>query len=207
MNPQDENIQFDEMPDWGGMFPPQVKQRPIVEEKEYSSLYEELVDKCNPAKFVQSSVFAEANQLYSELVNSQCHDDNSLIELRNRAINELGVHISSKKKYEDLKKYFVVSQYTEMQPYDMERVAQAHKFFTQLEHDKDNVLALEMLENEAMPFINQRKTELETPAPSFQKNEHATDENPPDPHPDGTLVFLLLIVLIGILVSLVLSTF
>ena len=206
MNPQDENIQFDDMTNWEGMFSPQVEQNPIVEEKEYPTLYEELVEKCDPAKFVQSSHFNEANQLYSELMNAQYQDDAFLRGLRNQAIQELGIHISTRKKYEYLKKFFEVSQYTRREIYDKVRVEKAQYYFTQLEQAKEDILALEMLENEAMPFINQRKAELETPAPSFQKNEHATDENPPDPPPDGTLVFLLLIVLIGILVSLVLST-
>ena len=67
---QDDNIQFDEMPDWGGMFSSQHRQEPIVEEKEYSSLYEELKDKCSPKKFMNpydAERVSISNQLYQKI--------------------------------------------------------------------------------------------------------------------------------------------
>lgn len=187
MNTVDENIQFDDMPNWGGMFSPQTKQNLVVEEKNYSSLYEELVDKCNPANFVQSPAFAKVNRLYSEIMDSPNQDDNSLISLRNRAIQELGIHISTKKKYEYLKKYFEVNQYTKKEIYDKDRVEKAQQYFTQLERDKDDILALEQLETEAMPFIKQRQAELQSDI--VQSKE-------PEEDPVGAIIYYIIVIIL-----------
>ena len=217
MNPQDENIQFDEMPDWGGMFPPQVKQRPIVEEKEYSSLYEELEDKCNPALFAGTDNFEKANQLYVEIKDpNNRNNERTLISIRNRVIIALNVHFSTKKKYDYLKKYFDVNQYTQMEPYDAQRVAKANEYYTRLQQDKDNIMALDQLESDAKEFIDKRNKELEptnssvreVPSSVFYPNTTAPDPGGDNPHDDPAtfilvslsvlLLFVIMIVLISI---------
>ena len=104
MQEQEENIQFDNMPNFGGMFT--AKADNWGDDKVYDSLYDELCDKCRPDRFIREMTdnkkFMLANQLYSELKNMQNHGDNELIELRDRAISVLGLHISTKKIYGEL---------------------------------------------------------------------------------------------------------
>ena len=70
MEKEDDNIQFEQMPDldWGKV----QKPKPVKEiEKEYDSLYDELLDKCNPSRFKIESVgldrFNIANEIYAQL--------------------------------------------------------------------------------------------------------------------------------------------
>lgn len=160
MIPQDDNIQFEAMPDWGEMFPAQP-QRQTVEDKVYHSLYDELVEKCDPALFTNEDNFDKANQLYSQIKDPKNRQNEEvLITLRNCAISELGVRFSTKKKYDYLKKYFDVAQYTQINPYDPDRVAAARKYTQRLKQDKSDIQALEQLEDDAKEFIEKRKIEI-----------------------------------------------
>ena len=189
MNSQDENIQFTDMPDWGGMFPAQPQQQ-TVEDKVYHSLYEELVEKCNPALFAGTDNFLKANQLYVEIRDpNNRNNEQTLISLRNRAIEALGIRFSTKKKFDYLKKYFDVAQYTQMEPYDAQRVAKANEYYTRLQQDQGDIMALDQLESDAKEFIERRKEEI-------------TGEKETPSQPDGsdsiglTVTFLSLIVLL-----------
>ena len=68
-------------------------------------MYEELVEKCHPNKFIDGdnfdeNLFEKANKLYAEILKHKDASDEKLISLRNRAIDILGVRMSTKKKYE-----------------------------------------------------------------------------------------------------------
>lgn len=186
MKQQDENVQFEAMPDWGGMFSPKEEQKPIEEGKEYSTLYEELVDKCDPAKFQEDDIlFQKSNTLFGLITNATEKDEKSLTPLRNRAIQDLNIHISTKRKYDYLKKYFSIEQYTEMRPYDENRTTQAREYSKRLEQNKNDILALEQLESDAKDFINRRKEEI-----------MGGEEPPPTGNIGITVVLLSLIVLL-----------
>lgn len=196
MIPQDDNIQYVDMPDWGEMFSAQPQQQ-TVEDKVYHSLYDELVEKCNPALFAGTDNFLKANQLYVEIRDpNNRNNEQTLISLRNRAIEALGVRFSTKKKYDYLKKYFDVAQYTQMEPYHAQRVAKANEYYTRLQQDKDNIMALDQLESDAKEFIDQRKGELEltnnsveaTVPTVFYPNTSAPD---PEPELDSPHVIIL----------------
>ena len=102
----DDNITFETMPDFGGMFRSGATSKTqVVEEKEYEFLYDELLDKCNPSKFKIESVglekFNVANEIYAQLKSGGSDvPEGILITLRNRAMDELGVYISTKKKFD-----------------------------------------------------------------------------------------------------------
>ena len=159
----EENISFESMPDFGGLFSTSRKKE-VVDDTVYKSLYEELAKKCHPNNFLgepfDKKRFDTANMLYSELKAKQGCSDSELITLRNRAISELGIHISTKKLYDYLMMYIDPQIYTSIEPYDYNRVSKAGDYYNRLIMVKDDILALEKLEKDADGFINQRKQEL-----------------------------------------------
>ena len=160
---QEEDITFDSMPDFGGLFSTS-KKKEVEDEIVYGSLYEELEKKCHPdnflGEFFDKKKFDKANILYGELIAKHGLPDSELISLRNNAISELGIHISTKKIYDYLIKYIDPQIYTAIKPYDVNRVSKAGEFYNRLTTDKEDILALEKLEKDADDFINQRKQEL-----------------------------------------------
>ena len=135
-------------------------------EKEYDSLYDELLEKCNPDRYCFSPSFDEikfkiANDIYGNLRNNHTMTQDYLIELRNRAINELEIHFSTKKLYEKLVGYFDPQIYTSMDEYDTQRVAKAGYYYAKTLKAKNDVLTLEEIEKEASGFIEMRNIELQ----------------------------------------------
>ena len=161
MQEQEENIQFDNMPDFGGMFA--TKTDNWDDDKMYDSLYEELCDKCRPSKFIgdtsDNKAFLLANQLYSELTSKKGCKDSELVEFRDRAMTLLGIHISTKKLYEWLDRYLNPEVYDTMKPYDAERVAQAGEYYMRMRECRDDIHALECLKKDASDFIEKRLEE------------------------------------------------
>ena len=130
-------------------------------------MFEELKEKCKPSLFQEDdTLFKSANLLYSKILSSQQHDDQSLRPLRDRAISELHIHISTKRKYDYLKRYFDVVQYENIIPYDQERVAMAYEYVKRLESDKQDIQKLEILEADASEFIARREKEVSPHTPS-----------------------------------------
>lgn len=163
MNNEDNNIQFEQMSDldwnWG-----QAQKHESIE-KEYNSLYEELIDKCSPSRFPIESVGLEkfniSNDIYAqlleckriaELMGKNSVSDDSLRLLRDRAIDELGVHISTRKLFTKLKSVFDPNQFIDRQPYDKELVEKAGKWYDMLLRSADDIRALERIEQDSESF-------------------------------------------------------
>ncbi len=156
----EENILFEQMPDFQSDWGQMVKPKPNVEtevqvvesvEKEYATLYDELFDKCNPNQFAIETFglekFQVANKIYAQLIQlGKGMSDSDIIILRNRAIDELGIHISTKKKFDELESLFDTKQYVNKQPYDEELVSKAAILYNQLLENRDDIRALEKLE-------------------------------------------------------------
>lgn len=161
MKNEDDNIQFEQMPDldWGKV----QKPKPVKEiEKEYDSLYDELLDKCNPSKFKIELVglerFNSANEIYAKLKSGGSNIPEAvLIALRNQAMSELQIHISTKKKFSYLKSFFDPEIYINRTPYDGQRVSEAGTWYDLLLKNADDILALEKLELDADEFIQEEK--------------------------------------------------
>lgn len=163
MEKEDDNIQFEQMPDldwnWGKSQKPKTVE---PEEKEYDSLYDELIDKCNPSKFKIELVglerFNSANEIYSQLKSGgNGIPETVLITLRNQAMIELDIRISTKKKYNYLKSVFDPERYINRTPYDGQRVSEAGAWYDLLLKNADDIQALEKLELEADEFIQEEK--------------------------------------------------
>ena len=157
----DDNIQFEQMPDldWGKV----QKPKPVKEiEKEYDSLYDELLDKCNPCNFKIESVgfemFSIANEIYAQLKSGGSEmPETVLIALRNQAMDELGIHISTRKKFNYLKSYFDPEIYINRTPYDAQRVSEAGTWYDLLLKKADDIQALEKIELDSDEFIQEEK--------------------------------------------------
>ena len=210
MQEQEENIQFDNMPNFGEMFSPKVSD--WDDEKEYNSLYDELSDKCRPDRFIgdtsDNKTFLLANQLYAELKSKQGCRDNELIELRDRAMSLLGIHISTKKLYSWLEGYLNPQVYTTMEPYDAERVALAGEYYMRMRECKDDIHALEKLRDDAATFIDRKVAEEKAEYKKRQEEESKAkrrEEEEKEEHQEAILVFAILFVMIVVVIIAVAS--
>ncbi len=132
-------------------------------EKDYECLYDELIDKCHPKHFIGENFdlekFEVANRIYGELKQKKSIDDCELITIRDRAMDELGIHISTKKKYEYLLHYFNPERLLNDDNYDMERISESGRYYDLLQKSKDDIRALEKMELEAKAFIDNCRIE------------------------------------------------
>ena len=149
---EEDNIIFETMPDvnFGGI-KSVMSERMNEEEKEYDSLYDELIDKCNPKKFnieyFGFEKFDEANYIWSELKKEKEYTSKELlILLRNRAIQKLGVHISTKKKLNELKEYLNPDVYIDYDNYDRELISKVGKIYEEILSAKNDIILLEEIE-------------------------------------------------------------
>lgn len=158
-----ESIQFENMSGFSNI-PSETNESPIEDtfnfenEKEYDSLYEELLEKCNPNCFIEpfdKIKFDTANVIYSKILKTDKSDQFALERFRNQAISELNIHFSTKKIYRLLHKCFLPSVYTSQQPYNAARVGSASDYYSKLLASKNDIVALEALANEAFEFIQQ----------------------------------------------------
>lgn len=111
----------------------------------YSSLYEELRQKCNPSNFMHPYNFELvklSNALYSEIeVNKS--DMDALKRIRRRAVAELGIKISTEKLYNLLSNRLDPSKYVG----NRKLVDMANYFYNQMLCNADNIEVLEQIES------------------------------------------------------------
>lgn len=189
MKDNDDNIQFETMPDWGGITlglndKPKVISEPTPQpqpEKEYASLYEELEDKCNPRNFMEPfvlEVFKAANDIYAHLLNLKENSENGIIPLRNRAIKELGISISlTKKKYEELKSFFNPENFIYRKPYNKEKIDESGELYDMVLKNADDIITLEDIEQKAQKFLQEEEL--------YYYKKHTVEEYL-EKYPDGT---------------------
>lgn len=121
----------------------------------YSSLYEELLSKCDFGNFRDNPEKAKiANHIYAQVKFAGGDSLNRLKEIRNEAIDILGIKISTEKKYKSLMEYFNPIQYKE--PHDEDLIESAIDFEERTKKNADDIRQLEQIEIEAKPFILKR---------------------------------------------------
>ena len=150
----EDSIQFEAMPDFGTMFSPKndLPQEEKIIEKEYDSLYDELLDKCYPGNYKDEEIerFNIANDIYGQLKqNGRDISEHALRYLRNRAIDELGIHISTAKVYNRLKSLIDPENFIKIEPYSWELVEKAKKLYDKLKNNKDDIRVLEGIESQS----------------------------------------------------------
>lgn len=137
------------------------------EEKVYNSLYDELMDKCCPDKFCSSTTsfdinkFQIANEIYRELCERKMISPEALIKIRNKAMDKLGIKISTKKLYDELIEYFYPMNYISRTSYNPKRVEKAGYFYDKTLKAKNDIIALEEIQQEASEFIRELEKEKE----------------------------------------------
>lgn len=152
MKDNDDDIQFETMPDFGNMFLPknEMPKKEKHVEKEYDTLYDELLDKCYPGNYKDDNTerFDVANDIYDQLkLKGTGITDDDLRYLRNRAIEELSIHISTSKTFAKLKSLIDPENYIKIEPYNKGLVEKAKRLYDQLKKDEDDIRALERIEN------------------------------------------------------------
>lgn len=174
---EEENIRFENMLDFKNILreDDSSTENVEVEEKEYDSLYEELIEKCKPSNFLSDqNKFNTANDIYSQLLKISDREEKRVLEMRNVAIKELGVRIifNTKELYEYLDRILHPRTYERLRPYDAERVQLAGEFFRRLQSlNKRNILELEQLKADAQSFILRREAELQEEERRSQERE------------------------------------
>ena len=116
---------------------------------DYSHLYGELVNKCNPSNYMNPydpKKVEISNSIYSQLKENQ-NNISELIKLRNRAIKELNIEFSAKELFEKLSLIFNPSNYIN-ENYDATKLYAANKIYAQIQDFKDNIIELERIVSE-----------------------------------------------------------
>ncbi|MDR1347449.1 MAG: hypothetical protein LBJ63_03330 [Prevotellaceae bacterium] len=137
----DINIRFEEMT----FIPQKTAVNVEMKEKEYSSLYAELKDKCNPDNFLHPNPYNKekayiANDICLKLANAK---DNEELQkhLRHRAIVELEIHFNSHALRDKLKIYANPSEYK-----FTEKFRSANELYTNILENGEDVEALEKIQ-------------------------------------------------------------
>ena len=126
---------------------------------QYKSLYDELLAKCDFTNFSGDEEMAtKANRIYGQLRKVQDKNSTELISIRNEAIVELGITISTEEKYNYLTKYCNPSLFKN--PYNEEMVNKAIHFESRIRQHADDIIELEHIENDAQAFIQDVKLVL-----------------------------------------------
>ncbi len=182
------------------------------EEKVYNSLYDELMDKCCPDKFCSSTTsfdinkFQIANEIYRELCERKMISPEALIKIRNKAMDKLGIKISTKKLYNELIEYFYPMNYISRTSYNPKRVEKAGYFYDKTLKAKNDIIALEEIQQEASEFIRELEKEKELEKKLELEEEKKVRKE--DEEIDTMLVicililfFFILLLILGILFS------
>lgn len=116
---------------------------------DYSSIYKELKEKCNPSNYMNpydAKKVEISNSIYSQLEINK-NNITVLIELRNKAIKELEIHFSAKELYDKLSLIFNPSNFMN-ENYDAVKLYAANKIYSQIQQCKDDIIKLERIATE-----------------------------------------------------------
>ena len=116
--------------------------------KTYSSLYAELWDKCNPKNFMEPYDQARVDKailIYGDLQKVDRNDDNRLREIRDRAMRDLGITISTDRLYKELIEYCDPQNLLKDDNFQTEALRIANQFYAQVLANKHDIHALEKL--------------------------------------------------------------
>lgn len=164
MSQQEEDyIIFEEMSKGSGNGKPLSTEK-IPIEGDYATLYDELLYRCDPARFIEpydEKKVEIANGLYARILQNK--DNLSVLkQLRSESIRELEVKFSTKNLYLDLKAICNPANYTGAD-YNEELLSLANRFYSQIRENADDIEKLEDIELQAevLKKIYQEREERE----------------------------------------------
>lgn len=112
----------------------------------YSDVFHELVDKCDPENFMNPYdpvKVGKANELYALILANE-NNKEELLNLRLRAIKELGIKISTQRLYDELLVVCNPKQFTGA-AYNEVLLALANQVYPSIRQNADNIFALESI--------------------------------------------------------------
>ena len=116
--------------------------------KTYPNLYEELLDKCDPKNFMVPYDQARVDKailIYGDLQKVDRNDDNRLREIRDRAMQDLGITVSTDSLYKELIGYCDSRNFRKNGDFPTEVLLVANQFYAQVLANKHDIHALEKL--------------------------------------------------------------
>ena len=115
-------------------------------EIDYSSLYKELTEKCNPSNLLHPYNANKVEASIAIYFQLEKNKDNisELIKLRDRAIKELCVKFSTQELFEKLSRVFNPSNFMD-ENYDAVKLCAANRIYSQIQAHKDDIIELEKI--------------------------------------------------------------
>lgn len=132
----------------GSIKPLATDKMPIV--GDFNSLYEELLYRCDPARFMEpydKEKVDIANSLYAKILQNENNID-VLKQLRAIAIKDLKVKFSTRKLYMKLKTICEPSYYTGTE-YNEDLLSLSNRLYSQIRENADDIEKLEEIESQA----------------------------------------------------------
>ena len=127
-------------------------------ENKYSTLYEELVARCDPACFMEPYDKERvncANEIYSQVLLNE-NSPNVLRQLRSRAIKELDVKFGTLYLYKELKRICNPKNFTG-ENYNADYLMMANNLYSQVCEYADDIEKLEEIKEQASDLIELEK--------------------------------------------------
>ena len=158
----------------------QSKKEPVVFKQpipgRYRNKYEELIEKCAPENFMDpyDAIKVDvANELYSLLLDTRVDDHPTLNVLRRRAVDELGIKISTERLYQELLRVCNPKQYTG-DNYNRDLLSLSNEVYRLILQNADDIFALEDIWRQAQPIYDDYKCRQEELLQRKQEREKET---------------------------------
>ena len=123
----------------------------IPSSKVYDSLYEELLDKCNPKNFMEpydQKKVDEAILIYNDLSRIGKTNEKHIRVIRDRATLELGIKVSTDRLSKELIDYCNPQNFLTAVPFQADLLQIANHFYAQVRTSKNDIHELERLSSQ-----------------------------------------------------------
>ena len=159
---------------------------------DYSNLYEELREKCNPSNYMNpynAEKVEIANSIFSQLDGFK-DDVDTLVQLRNQAINKLGLSFSSTALFNKLCDIYNPSNFMGKN-YDAEKLSAANIIFAQIQQKKDDIIELERIAKDNNICLHKKNNTTHSQSIDFSK------ESPEVKTTSYKYLFILVVVMVA----------
>ena len=168
----------------------------------YTSLFEELKEKCNPANFMNpydAEKVEISNNIFSKL-DSNATNVQALIQLRNLAINKLGLSFSAKEIYEKLAEAYNPQKFVG-ENYDADKLHVANQIYSRIQNSKNSIIELEKIAQECgIVFV---KSEITNDVNTGICNKEKKQDNLDNSNTNANFGFIFVITTIIIFLAII----